>query len=221
MSQAIDALSTPSACMPSPHQIAFPDAALFDLRARWESLRADRAGLPDGADAAPLAAEEGRMIEQILALPAQTLAGVGAKIEATAIAPTAAAAGKRLRLVVEEGAPVLERVFAGAPGLAKVRPMVAVMARILAEAASPEAPAQAGGAAPADGLAAPNDGEPIEFEILYRALCGWVAVLGALQLSLENNDLPPAALNPVLTEMVEWRGLVGATLSAEERGANF
>ena len=220
MSQAIDALSTPSACMPSPHQIAFPDAPLFDLRARWESVRADRAGLPDGADAAPLAPEEGRMIEQILALPAQTLAGVGAKIEA-AVALAGAAAPERLRQVIEEGAPVLERVFSAVPGFAKITPMVAVMARILAEAASPEAPAQGNDAAPPDGRTVPSRGEPIEIEVLYRALCGWVAVLAALQLSVEHNMLPPAAFDPVLTEMVQWRRLAGAALSAKERGANF
>ncbi|MGC8525325.1 MAG: hypothetical protein ACP5M5_13680 [Acidibrevibacterium sp.] len=225
MSQAVDALSTPPACVPSPDLFAFPDAALFDLRVRWERLRADRGGLPAGADAAPLAAEEATVIAQILAAPAHTLAGLGAKIEAAAIAPTTATAGKRICQVVEESAPVLERVFAAAPGLPTLKPMIAVMARILAETVNPEASAQGDGvgegAAPAAGLAAANDGEPIEFEILYRALCGWVAVLAALQLSLENNVLPPAALSPVLTEMVEWRGRLGATLSAEERGANF
>ncbi len=49
MSQAVDALSTPPAGMPSPEHFPFRAAALLDLRARWERLRADRAGLPLGA----------------------------------------------------------------------------------------------------------------------------------------------------------------------------
>ena len=173
MSQATDALSTPEACVSSAEHPDSRDAALL----------ASREGAELGAEGDDAAPAEARGVDEILTLPARTLAGLAAKMEA-ALADAAHDPGAaRLRQVVEEGLPVIQA---------------------------------ARWPAPADGASRRVCG-PIELDILHRALVGWVATLAALQLSMEDSEVPPAAFDAIVDSIVNWRDKVGRALPPEER----
>lgn len=219
MSQAIDALSTPEARVSSAEHPDSPDAALL----------ASREGAELGAEGDDAAPAEARGVDEILTLPARTLAALAAKMEA-ALADAAHDPGAaRLRQVVEEGLPVIQAALAGAATWKRFLPLARAMARMV-EVTLPrdvvmpdEEPTSETLAAAAPAPPAPADGDsrrlcgPIELDILHRALVGWVATLAALQLSMEDSEVPPAAFDAIVASIVNWRDKVGRALPPEER----
>ncbi len=59
--------------------------------------------------------------------------------------------------------------------------------------------------------------DAIELDIFHRDLVGWVAALVALQLSMEDNTVPPAAFDAVVASIRERRDEVGRALPPEYR----
>ena len=225
MSQAIDALSTAAGRVPSSDNSLSPDAALLALRARWQGLRAARVAEAPGAFVEVEAEAEARLLADILALPAHTVAGVAGKMAAALAAPED---GGRLRPVIAEGLPIIEAALAGAARWERYLPMARAMAAfagvtlapdVLADGPpAPETVPTATPAAPAP--EAPQSWRvcgPIELDILHRALVGWVAGLSALQLSMEHDDVAPAAFDAIVSSIQHWRDTVGKALPAAER----